>query len=118
MAQFLLELLSEEIPARLQRRASEDLKRLVCEKLEAAKLPYASAEAYASPRRLALRVEGLPLRQADREIEIKGPRVGAPENVIQGFLKSRGIGDLAECEQRQSGRGQFWFFIERANGRT
>ena len=118
MAQFLLELLSEEIPARLQRRASEDLKRLVCEKLEAAKLSYASGEAYASPRRLALRIDGLPVRQADREIEIKGPRVGAPENVIQGFLKSRGIGGLAECEQRQSGRGQFWFYIERAKGRA
>jgi glycyl-tRNA synthetase beta chain len=117
MAQFLLELLSEEIPARMQPRAADELRRLVCEKLDAAGLSYASAEAFATPRRLALVVDGLPLSQADREIEIKGPRVGAPENVIQAFLKARGIASLAECEQRQSGRAEFWFYIERAKGR-
>ena len=117
MAEFLVELLSEEIPARMQLRASEDLKRLVCEKLKEAGLAYTRAEAYATPRRLALRVDGMPVQQPDREVEVKGPRVGAPENVIQAFLKARGLKSLDSCEQRQSGRGAFWFYVERAPGR-
>ena len=76
MAEFLVELLSEEIPARMQLRASEDLKRLVCEKLKEAGLAYTRAEAYATPRRLALRVDGMPLQQPDREVEVKGPGSG------------------------------------------
>ncbi len=117
MAEFLLELLSEEIPARMQLRASEDLKRLVCDKLAEAALSHTRADAYATPRRLALRVDGLPPQQPDREIEVKGPRVGAPENVIQAFLKARGLKSLDACEQRQSGRGAFWFYVERVAGR-
>jgi glycyl-tRNA synthetase beta chain len=117
MAEFLLELLSEEIPARMQLRASEDLKRLVCEKLTEAALTYTRADSYATPRRLALRVDGVPQQQPDREIEIKGPRVGAPDNVIQAFLKARGLNDLDACEQRQSGRGAFWFYVERVPGK-
>jgi len=78
MAEFLLELLSEEIPARMQTRASDDLRRLVSDKLTEAGLGHGKAEAYATPRRLALRLEGLPAQQPDREIEVKGPRVGAP----------------------------------------
>lgn len=117
MGEFLLELLSEEIPARMQTRASDDLRRLVCDKLTEAGLAHSKAEAYATPRRLALRIEGLPAQQPDREIEVKGPRVGAPENVLQAFLKARGLSSLDACEQRESGRGAFWFYVERAAGR-
>ncbi len=117
MAEFLLELLSEEIPARMQLRASEDLRRLVGEKLNEAGLGFTRSEAYATPRRLALRVDGVPTQQPDREIETKGPRVGAPENVVQAFLKARGLTSLDSCEQRQSGRGAYWFYVERAPGR-
>src|SRR5262249_9107376 len=89
----------------------------VWDKLTEAGLAHSKAEAYATPRRLALRIEGLPAQQPDREIETKGPRVGAPENVIQAFLKARGLTSLDACEQRQSGRGAFWFYIERVPGR-
>jgi len=117
MAEFLLELLSEEIPARMQTRASDDLRRLVSEKLTEAGLGFGKADAYATPRRLALHIEGLPARQPDREIEVKGPRVGAAENVLQSFLKARGLASLDACEQRESGRGAFWFYVERVAGR-
>jgi glycyl-tRNA synthetase beta chain len=117
MGEFLLELLSEEIPARMQTRASDDLRRLVSDKLTEAGLAHGKAEAYATPRRLALRLEGLPAQQPDREIEVKGPRVGAPENVLQAFLKARGLSGIEACEQRESGRGAFWFYVERVAGR-
>ena len=117
MGEFLLELLSEEIPARMQTRASDDLRRLVSDKLTEAGLGHGKAEAYATPRRLALRLEGLPAQQPDREIEVKGPRVGAPENVLQAFLKARGLSGIEACEQRESGRGAFWFYVERVAGR-
>jgi glycyl-tRNA synthetase beta subunit len=117
VAEFLLELLSEEIPARMQTRASDDLRRLVSEKLTEAGLGFGKADAYATPRRLALHIEGLPPRQPDREIEVKGPRVGAAENVLQSFLKARGLASLDACEQRESGRGAFWFYVERVAGR-
>ena len=78
---------------------------------------FGKADAYATPRRLALHIEGLPAQQPDREIEVKGPRVGAPENVLQSFLKARGLASLDACEQRESGRGAFWFYVERVAGR-
>ena len=59
----------------------------------------------------------MPAQQPDREIEIKGPRVGAPENVLQSFLKAKGLSSLDACEQRDSGRGVFWFYVERVAGR-
>src|SRR5258707_14919460 len=90
MAEFLLELLSEEIPARMQTRAAEDLKRLVGDGLKAAGLSFAAARAFATPRRLALVVDGLPVARADVSEEKRGPRGGAPDQAIQGFLKGPG----------------------------
>ncbi len=90
MPELLLELLSEEIPARMQARAAEDLKRLVCERLDKAQLTYARAEAFVTPRRLALVVQGLPEKQPDIVDERKGPRVGSPEKALQGFLQAAG----------------------------
>src|SRR5215510_14754786 len=100
MPDLLLELLSEDIPARMQARAAEDLKRLVTEKLREAGLAFTAANAYATPRRLALVVDGLPLAQPDVTEEKRGPRVGAPDQAIQGFLKSAGLTNLDQCEKR------------------
>jgi len=116
MAEFLLELLSEEIPARMQMRAAEDLRRIVVDKLAAAALTHGRAEAFATPRRLALVVDGLPLAQPDSTEEKKGPRVGAPEAAIQGFLRSTGLPGLDQCEKRMVGKAEFWFAVTRRSG--
>jgi len=97
MAELLLELFSEEIPARMQARAAEDLRRLVTEGLKAQGLAVGEAKAYATPRRLALVVEGVPETSPDLAEERKGPRVSAPEQAIAGFLKSAGLKSVKEA---------------------
>ena len=97
MPDLLLELFSEEIPARMQSKAAEDLKSLVTNACVEASLPYEGASAFSTPRRLALCVMGLPAAQPDRREERKGPRVGAPEAAIEGFLKSAGLGSIEEA---------------------
>jgi glycyl-tRNA synthetase beta chain len=116
MAELLLELFSEEIPARMQARASEDLKRLVTEKLKSAGLNFTRADAYATPRRLALVVDGLPTAQPDVKEEKKGPRVGSPQQAIDGFLKSAGVTALDQCEKRDTGKGEFYFAVIEKKG--
>ncbi|HEY1752101.1 MAG TPA: glycine--tRNA ligase subunit beta [Caulobacteraceae bacterium] len=91
MPQLLLELLSEEIPARMQPGARRDLERLARERLAAEELPFEGLRAYAGPRRLTLVVDGLPAAQGDRVEARKGPRVGAPEQALAGFLRSTGL---------------------------
>lgn len=118
MPELLLELLSEEIPARMQPAAAADLKRLVTEKLGAAGLAFTDARAFATPRRLALVVEGLPATQPDTREEKRGPRVGAPEAAVQGFLKSAGLASLDACEVRDTGKGQFYFVTVETKGRA
>lgn len=109
MAELLLELFSEEIPARMQARAAEDLQRLVTDKLKAAGLTFTSAKSFVTPRRLALVVDGLPLAQPDVKEEKKGPRVGSPAQAVDGFLKSAGLASLDQCEKRDTGKGEFYF---------
>jgi glycyl-tRNA synthetase beta chain len=116
MAELLLELFSEEIPARMQARAAEDLKRLVTEKLKEAGLAFTRADAYVTPRRLALVVDGLPTAQPDVSEEKRGPRVGAPEQALQGFLKGAGLASLDQCEKRDTGKGEFWFAVVKKKG--
>jgi len=119
MAELLLELLSEEIPARMQTRASEDFKRLVCDGLKAAGLTFTEAHAFATPRRLALVVDGIPATRADVSEDKRGPRVGAPEQAVQGFLKGAGLASLDQAEKRDTGKGEFWFaVINRKGGPT
>jgi glycyl-tRNA synthetase beta chain len=98
MPQLLLELFSEEIPARMQTQAAKDLARMAEERLKPAGLPFESLQTYAGPRRLTLVIEGLPAAQADRNEEIKGPRANAPDQALQGFLRKIGLtrADLAE----------------------
>ena len=118
MAELLLELFSEEIPARMQNRAAEDLKRLATDALKAAGLAFARADAYVTPRRLALVVDGLPEKQPDVTEEKKGPRVGSPDQAIQGFLKGAGLTSLDQCEKREVGKAGFWFAVAEKKGRA
>ena len=118
MPDLLLELFSEEIPARMQARAAEDLRRLVTERLVEAGLVYEGAKAFVTPRRLALFVQGIPARQPDLREERKGPRVGAPEAAIQGFLKSAGLSSIAEAQiQRDPKKGDFYVALVEKPGR-
>src|SRR6478609_5258127 len=97
MPELLLELFSEEIPARMQRRAAEDLKKAVTNALVDAGLVYEGAKAFVTPRRLALTVSGIPARSPDLREEKKGPRVGAPQQAIDGFLKSAGLTSIEQA---------------------
>jgi len=119
MAELLIELFMEEIPARMQVRAGEDFKRLVTDKLSAAGIGFTKAEVHSTPRRLALLVDGLPTAQADVREEKKGPRVGSPEQALAGFLKSAGLSSIDQAEQRDTGKGVFYFaVIEKKGGAT
>ena len=118
MPDLLLEVLSEEIPARMQAGGSEALKEQVTRRLKDARLAFdgEGVKSYATPRRLALIVPGLPDVQPDITVERKGPRVDAPEKAIQGFLKSTGL-TLEDCEQRETPKGPVWFAVKREKGR-
>ena len=115
MAQLLLELFSEEIPARMQRRAADDLKKLIGEALSEAGLSKETISAYPTPRRLTIVVEGLPDAQPDISEEKRGPRTDAPEKAVQGFLKANGVA-LEDCEKRTAGKGEFWFAVIERKG--
>jgi glycyl-tRNA synthetase beta chain len=120
MPDLLLELLSEEIPARMQAQAAADLQRLVTGALVERGLTYEGAQAFATPRRLALQIVGLPARQPDTREERKGPRVGAPDGAIKGFLKSAGLASIeAATIIRDPKKGDFYTaFIERPGQET
>ena len=109
MPDLLLELFSEEIPARMQARAAEDLRKLVTDRLVNAGLVYEGAKAFVTPRRLALAVQGVPVKQPDVKEEKKGPRVGAPDNAIQGFLRAAGLKSIAEAKVQPDKRGDFYW---------
>lgn len=109
MSELLLELFSEEIPARMQARAAEDLRQLVVEGLKAQGLEVGAAQAFATPRRLALVVEGVPAKSPAVSEERKGPRVGAPEAAIAGFVKSAGLRSIKDAEVvKDEKRGDFY----------
>jgi len=119
MPDLLIELLSEEIPARMQARAADDLRKLVTDKLVSAGLAYEGAKAFATPRRLALAVAGLPARQPDVREEKKGPRVGAPEGAIQGFLKAAGLKSIKDAKvEKDAKKGDFYVAVIEKKGRT
>jgi glycyl-tRNA synthetase beta chain len=119
MPDLLLELFSEEIPARMQAKAAEDLRRMVTDRLVAEGLVYEGAKAFATPRRLALTVHGIPARQADLKEERKGPRVGGPNAAIAGFLKSAGLASLDEAKiQRDPKKGDFYVALIEKEGRA
>ena len=108
MPELLLELFSEEIPARMQKKASEDLKKLITDGLVAAGLTYEGAVAFATPRRLTLHMTGIPVKGMDVREEKKGPRVGAPDQAIQGFLKGAAIASLDEARVVSDMKGDYY----------
>src|ERR1700730_8772565 len=117
MPDLLIELFSEENTARMQRRAAEDLRKLVTDALVEAGLVYEGAKAFATPRRLALTVHGLPARSPDRREERKGPRVGAPEKAIDGFLKAAGLASLEQAKvERDPKKGDFYVAVTEKPG--
>jgi glycyl-tRNA synthetase beta chain len=117
MAQLLLELFSEEIPARMQAQAARDLERLVVGGLTDRGFLNEGARSYATPRRLALVIEGLPAQQADVTEERKGPRVDAPEPAIQGFLRSTGL-NLHQLKKQKDPKGfEFYLAVTERKGR-
>src|SRR5215470_7119041 len=117
MSDLLLEFLSEEIPARMQARAAEDLRKAVTDRLVDAGLVYEGAKAFVTPRRLALAVQGVPVRQPDRREEKKGPRVGAPEQAIAGFLKAAGLKSIADAKVQPDKKGDFYLAVIERPGR-
>ncbi|WP_424629570.1 glycine--tRNA ligase subunit beta [Bradyrhizobium sp. SYSU BS000235] len=118
MPDLLLELFSEEIPARMQAKAADDLRRLVTDKLVAEGLVYEGAKAFVTPRRLALTVHGIPVRQPDLKEERKGPKVGAPDAAVQGFLKATGLKSLDEAQlQKDPKKGDFYVALLEKPGR-
>lgn len=117
MSELLLELFSEEIPARLQGKAAEDLKSLITNGLVEAGLVYEGAQVHATPRRLVLSVEGLNARAADTREERKGPKVDAPQAAIDGFLRSTGL-SLDQLTKQDDKRGAFYVAVIKKEGRA
>ncbi|MCE3233230.1 MAG: glycine--tRNA ligase subunit beta [Rickettsiaceae bacterium] len=117
MAELLLELFSEEIPAGLQIRAMEEFKTIIGEKLAGEGLEYKAINSYASPRRLAIVIDGLPEVQKDSVTEKRGPRTDAPQPAIDGFLKSSVL-SLSDLEKRKEDKGEFYFAVIKKQGRA
>ena len=117
MPDLLIELFSEEIPARMQSKAADDLKSRVTNGLVEAGLTYAGAAAFSTPRRLVLRVDGLTDRSPDVKEERKGPRVDAPDKAIEGFLRGAGVAreDLVERNEK---KGRVFFAVIEKPGRA
>ena len=116
MPDLLLELFSEEIPARMQARAAADLQKRVTDGLVEAGLTYSGAVAHVTPRRLVLSVNGLTAESPNTREERKGPRVDAPEKALEGFLRSTGL-VKDQLEARDDKKGQVWFAVIEKPGR-
>lgn len=112
MAEFLLELFSEEIPARMQAKGADDLRDLIVKGLEEKGLGFTKAEAHSTPRRITVVVDGLPMENNPPPIDKKGPRVDAAQQALDGFLKSIGQSDFSKCVQEESPKGTFWYYRE------
>ncbi len=118
MPDLLLEFFSEEIPARMQAKAAEDLRKLITDKLVAAGLVYEGARSLVTPRRLALAVQGIPARQPDIKDERKGPKVGAPEQAIAGFLRAAGLASIDQAKVQADKKGDFYVAVIDKPGRA
>src|ERR1700710_1070872 len=118
MPDLLLELFSEEIPARMQAKAADDLRRMVTDRLVAEGLVYEGAKAVATPRRLAPTGHGIPARQPDLKEERRGPRVSGAEPAIQGFLKATGLSSINEAKIQTDKKGDFYIALIEKPGRA
>lgn len=117
MADFLLELFCEEIPARMQVRGAEELKDRLVQLLTDQGLAPASAEAQVTPRRLAFHLTGIAAKAPDRSEEKRGPRTDAPQPAIDGFLRSTGL-TVDQLERRQTDKGEMFFAVSQIAGRA
>src|ERR1043166_1685867 len=102
----------------MQAKAADDLRHMVTDKLVAEGLVYEGAKAFATPRRLALTVHGIPARQSDLKQERRGPKVGAPEAAVQGFLKAAGLKSLDEAKVQRDPKGDFYIALIEKPGRA
>src|SRR6201992_3857714 len=118
MPDLLLELFSEEMPARMPGKAADDMRRLVTDKLVAEGLVYEGAKAFATPRRLALTVHGIPARQPDLKSQRRGPQMGAADAAVQGFLKAAGLKSLDEAKIQKDPKGDFYIALIEKPGRA
>ncbi|MBP9693282.1 MAG: glycine--tRNA ligase subunit beta, partial [Alphaproteobacteria bacterium] len=109
MAEFLLEIFGEEIPARMQKNAGAQLAQLAEGWLKEKKIEGAQVMSHVTPRRLVLVIQNLPIKQNDVSEEKKGPALGAPQQAIDGFLKANNLKSLDECELRDGGKAQYYF---------
>ena len=116
MPELLIELFSEEIPARMQHKAADDLRQMVTNGLVEAGLTYEGAQAHGGARRITLSVEGLNAKAADVTEERKGPRLDAPQAAIDGFLKSTGL-SLEQLKVQDDKKGKFYLAVIRKAGR-
>ena len=116
MAEFLLELFCEEIPARMQAQAAWDLERLIVGALSDRGLLFEAVRSFFGPRRLVLVIDGLASQQPDQREEKKGPRVGAPQKAIDGFLRTAGV-SLEQCLVQNDAKGEFYVAVIERNGR-
>ncbi|WP_370313437.1 glycine--tRNA ligase subunit beta [Sagittula sp.] len=116
MPDLLIELFSEEIPARMQARATEDLKKMMTDGLVEAGLTYASAAAFHTPRRLCLTVEGLTAESPTLKEERRGPKVGAPDKALEGFMRGAGV-TRDQLEEREDKKGAFYYATVTTPGR-
>ena len=117
MPQLLLEILSEEIPARMQAKAEADLVKALMDRLTGAGLVPEGIKGFSGPRRLVAVIEGLPVKSADVVEDIKGPKVGAPEAAIQGFMKKAGLKDISEAHVHEDKKGKMYVAHVRKPGR-
>src|SRR5690348_739916 len=118
MPELLLEFFSEEIPARMQAKAADDLRKLVTDALVEAGLVYEGAKAFVTPRRLALSVHGVPVHQPDLKEERKGPKVGAPDQAIAGFVRAAGLKSIADAKVHPDKKGDFYVAVIEKKGRA
>src|SRR4030088_329038 len=117
MPDLLLELFSEELPARMQAKAADDLRKLVTGRLVDAGLVYEGAKAFVTPRRLALAVQGVPVRQPDVKEEKKGPRGGAPAGALEGCVRAAGLKSIEEATVKPDKKGDFYVAVIEKPGR-
>lgn len=117
MAEWLLEILSEEIPSRMQKSGQDQLRTLTEQSLQKARLSFESIKTFVTPRRLTVVVEGLPLKSSETVEEKKGPRVDAPQAAIEGFLNTVGL-KREECDIKDTPKGQFLFALKKEPGQA
>jgi glycyl-tRNA synthetase beta chain len=118
MPELLIELLSEEIPARMQVRAADDFAGLLAQRLTAAGLKHESIQAFSTPRRIAAVVKGLPKQQPDVTEERRGPRTDAPQKAIEGFLRANALKSVKQAEVRSLDKGEFYFAVRAIKGQA